>query len=153
MPVLALAMSSGGVLRAVGAARLAMSATLAGGLVNAVLDPILIFGLDLGVAGAAWASVAARATVFLVGAYGVIVRAEMLGRFKARLFGRDARAHRHDRRARHPDQRRDPGRQRLRHRQHGRLRRRRGRRLLDRRPDHPGGFRGSLRAVGRESAR
>jgi len=91
MPVLALAMSSGGVLRAVGAARLAMSATLAGGLVNAVLDPILIFGLELGVAGAAWASVAARATVFLVGAYGVIVRAEMLGRFKARLFGRDAR--------------------------------------------------------------
>lgn len=90
MPVLALAMGSGGVLRAVGAARLAMSATLAGGLVNAVLDPILIFGLELGVAGAAWASVAARATVFLVGAYGVIVRAEMLGRFKARLFGRDA---------------------------------------------------------------
>ncbi len=90
MPVLALAMASGGVLRAVGAARLAMSATLAGGLVNAVLDPILIFGLELGVAGAAWASVAARATVFLVGAYGVILKSEMLGRFKARLFGRDA---------------------------------------------------------------
>ena len=90
MPVLALAMASGGVLRAVGAARLAMSATLAGGLVNAVLDPILIFGLELGVAGAAWASVAARATVFLVGAYGVILKADMLGRFKARLFGRDA---------------------------------------------------------------
>ena len=90
MPVLALAMASGGVLRAVGAARLAMSATLAGGLVNAVLDPILIFGLEMGVAGAAWASVAARATVFLVGAYGVILKTEMLGRFKARLFGRDA---------------------------------------------------------------
>ncbi len=90
MPVLALAMASGGVLRAVGAARLAMSATLAGGLVNAVLDPILIFGLGLGVAGAAWASVAARVAVLLVGAYGVILRADMLGRFKARLFGRDA---------------------------------------------------------------
>ena len=90
MPVLALAMASGGVLRAVGAARLAMSATLAGGLVNAVLDPILIFGLELGVAGAAWASVAARVTVFLVGAYGVILKSDMLGHFKARLFGRDA---------------------------------------------------------------
>ncbi|MDJ0946331.1 MAG: MATE family efflux transporter [Kiloniellales bacterium] len=90
MPVLALAMASGGVLRAVGAARLAMSATLAGGLVNAVLDPILIFGLELGVAGAAWASLAARATVFLAGTYGVVVRVEMLGRFKARVFGRDA---------------------------------------------------------------
>ena len=90
MPVLALAMAAGGVLRAVGAARLAMSATLAGGLVNAVLDPILIFGLELGVAGAAWASVAARVTVFLVGAYGVVVRTAMLGRFKAGLFRHDA---------------------------------------------------------------
>ncbi len=90
MPVLALAMASGGVLRAVGAARLAMSATLAGGLVNAVLDPIFIFGLDLGVAGAAWASVAARVAVLGVGVYGVIIRTQMLGRFKARLFGRDA---------------------------------------------------------------
>ena len=91
MPILALAMASGGVLRAVGAARLAMAATLAGGLVNAVLDPILIFGLELGVAGAAWASVSARVAVLLVGVYGVVVKTDMLGRFKAELFGHDAR--------------------------------------------------------------
>ncbi|MGI9500185.1 MAG: MATE family efflux transporter [Geminicoccaceae bacterium] len=89
MPVLALAMGSGGALRAVGAARLAMASTLAGGLVNAVLDPILIFGLDLGVEGAALASVAARFAVLAVGAYGVIVRQKLLGRFKPRAFGRD----------------------------------------------------------------
>ena len=91
MPVLALAMASGGVLRAVGAARLAMASTLAGGLVNAVLDPIFIFGLDLGIEGAAWASVAARFTVLAVGAYGVIVLKGFLGRFKANAFFRDTK--------------------------------------------------------------
>ncbi|MEM8952143.1 MAG: MATE family efflux transporter [Pseudomonadota bacterium] len=91
MPVLALAMGSGGALRAVGAARLSMTSTLAGGFVNAVLDPILIFGLALGIEGAAWASVAARFAVLAVGAYGVIVQRQLLGRFKAGAFLRDVR--------------------------------------------------------------
>ena len=51
------------VLRAYGDARRAMMATVWGGLVNAVLDPILIFGLDLELTGAAIASVADRATI------------------------------------------------------------------------------------------
>ncbi len=72
MPILALAMSSGAVLRGVGDARLPMYSTLAGGLVNAVLDPILIFGFELGIDGAAWASVAARLVVAGVVLYGVI---------------------------------------------------------------------------------
>lgn len=88
-PILALAMSVGGVLRAVGAARLAMSATLAGGLINAVFDPILIFTFDMGIAGAAWASVLARLAVLLVGAYAVIFKMNMLGSFKAAAFLRD----------------------------------------------------------------
>ncbi|MGI9436063.1 MAG: MATE family efflux transporter, partial [Geminicoccaceae bacterium] len=89
MPILALAMGMGGALRAVGAARLSMASTLTGGLVNAVLDPILIFGLDLGIAGAAWASVAARFAVLAVGAYGVVVQTRMFGRFKASALPRD----------------------------------------------------------------
>ncbi len=89
MPILALAIASGGALRAAGAARLSMSTTLAGGLVNAILDPILIFGFDLGIEGAAWASVGARIAVLIVGAYGVIVKKRMLGRFKAKAFPRD----------------------------------------------------------------
>lgn len=89
MPILALAMGLGGALRAVGAARLSMASTLMGGLVNAVLDPILIFGLDMGIAGAAWASVAARIAVLLVGAYGVIVQRKILGRFKTSALRRD----------------------------------------------------------------
>ncbi|MEM9708682.1 MAG: MATE family efflux transporter [Pseudomonadota bacterium] len=60
MPVLLVGIVGSAVLRAHGAARKAMTATLIGGAINAVLDPILIFGLDMELAGAAWASVAAR---------------------------------------------------------------------------------------------
>jgi len=56
-------MVGGAILRAHGDARRAMMATIWGGLVNAVLDPILIFGLDLELTGAALASVAARLTI------------------------------------------------------------------------------------------
>jgi Na+-driven multidrug efflux pump len=65
-----------------------MASTLIGGLVNAVLDPILIFGLDLGIEGAALASVAARIAVFAVGAYGVVQR-NIVGRFKPGALPRD----------------------------------------------------------------
>ena len=44
-----------------------MYATIIGGLVNAVLDPILIFGLDLELTGAAMASVAARVAIAVFG--------------------------------------------------------------------------------------
>ena len=47
-----------GLLRAVGDARRAMYVTLSGAIVTAILDPTLIFGLGLGVYGAAWATVA-----------------------------------------------------------------------------------------------
>ncbi|MDG3039774.1 MATE family efflux transporter [Roseicyclus marinus] len=60
MSVMAVAMIAMAVLRAHGDARRAMLATLYGGTVNAVLDPILIFGLGLGLDGAAIASVIAR---------------------------------------------------------------------------------------------
>ncbi|MEM1128965.1 MAG: MATE family efflux transporter [Pseudomonadota bacterium] len=60
MPVVALAMTSMAILRAHGDARRPMMATILGGTVNAVLDPILIFGLSLGLDGAAIASVIAR---------------------------------------------------------------------------------------------
>lgn len=59
-PVMAFGMVCSGLLRAHGDARRAMNATLAAGAVNAVLDPILIFGFSLGLDGAAFASVAAR---------------------------------------------------------------------------------------------
>ena len=57
---MALGMAMSGVLRAVGDARRAMYVTLSGAIVTAILDPALIFGLGLGVYGAAWATVASR---------------------------------------------------------------------------------------------
>lgn len=63
LPVLMLGMAGGAILRAHGDAKRAMMSTIIGGLVNAVLDPILIFGLDLELTGAALASAAARVTI------------------------------------------------------------------------------------------
>ena len=53
MPVLMAAMVGGAVLRAHGDAKRATIATLAGGIANAIFDPILIFGLGWGLEGAA----------------------------------------------------------------------------------------------------
>jgi putative MATE family efflux protein len=63
LPFLIIGMIGGAILRAHGDARRAMMATIWGGLVNAVLDPILIFGLDLELTGAAIASVCARIVI------------------------------------------------------------------------------------------
>ena len=57
------------ILRAHGDARRSMLATIAGGVVNAVLDPILIFGFGLELTGAALASVAARAAIAVAALY------------------------------------------------------------------------------------
>ncbi len=81
MPLLALAMAGGGVLRANALPRLAMWSTVGGGLVNAVLDPIFIFGFGWDIVGAALGSVAARIAVFAIAWYGVVKRAQVLGPF------------------------------------------------------------------------
>lgn len=54
-----------------------MLTTIAGSIVNLVLDPILIFGLDMSVAGAAVASVFARIAVLVIGVRYVIKRQYM----------------------------------------------------------------------------
>jgi putative MATE family efflux protein len=63
MPLLLVGMIGGAILRAHGDARRAMAATLWGAGVNAVLDPILIFGLGLDLTGAALATVISRAVI------------------------------------------------------------------------------------------
>lgn len=63
LPLLMVGMIGGAILRAHGDARRAMMATIWAGVVNAVLDPILIFGFDLDLTGAALASVAARVVI------------------------------------------------------------------------------------------
>jgi len=68
-PAVLLVTAGHGAFRGYGDARTPLYVTLALNLVNLVLDPILIFGLGMGIAGAAWATVAAQwtgALVFLV---------------------------------------------------------------------------------------
>lgn len=74
MPIMALAMVSSGLLRAHGDARRAMNVTLSAGIVNAILDPVFIFGLGLGLEGAAWASVCARLTMSLTAMYPIMTK-------------------------------------------------------------------------------
>lgn len=65
--LLSLGMAMSGLLRAKGDARRSMNVTLSGALVTAVLDPILIFGLDMGLFGAATTIVVARGAMMVVG--------------------------------------------------------------------------------------
>jgi Na+-driven multidrug efflux pump len=89
LPFICLAMALGGALRAVGDAKLSMMSTLAGGGVNAILDPIFIFSLSMGIEGAAAASVLARIVVFIISARGVVIKHKLLGRFSLDEFKQD----------------------------------------------------------------
>lgn len=70
-PIVAMGMCATGIMRGVGDARRAMYVTLAGGVAAAILDPLLIFGLDLGLDGAAIATVLSRIILLAVGLHGV----------------------------------------------------------------------------------
>ncbi len=72
LPILGIGLGFSGLLRAVGDARRSMFVTLIGGFTAAILDPILIFWMDLGVDGAAYASVAARVAILGAGYYGAV---------------------------------------------------------------------------------
>lgn len=72
IPAMCIAMTASAVLRSVGDARRSMHVTLAGAFVNVLLDPILIFGLGMGIHGAALASAISRFAMLAVGLYAVI---------------------------------------------------------------------------------
>ncbi len=72
LPPLALAMTSTGILRSVGDARRAMHVTLTGAIVNVLLDPFFIFGLGLGIHGAAGASAIARLAMLAYALHAVV---------------------------------------------------------------------------------
>ncbi|MEM1299211.1 MAG: MATE family efflux transporter [Pseudomonadota bacterium] len=78
VPLVGLGMSCSGTLRAVGEAGQAMYVTLGGGLIAAFLDPLLIFGLDLGLTGAAVAMVITRGCIGVIGLYLVVTKHNML---------------------------------------------------------------------------
>lgn len=86
---LGLGMAFSAMLRGVGDARRAMNATLAGAVATAILDPILIFGLHLGVYGAAISVVVSRFCVMLVGWRAAARRHRLLERPQARAVLED----------------------------------------------------------------
>ncbi|OZG75168.1 MATE family efflux transporter [Hahella sp. CCB-MM4] len=73
-PILAMSMGLASALRAAGDPRRSMYAIAAGGVANAILDPILIFGLDMDIAGAAWSSFIARFVILGIAGTYVIMR-------------------------------------------------------------------------------
>ena len=77
-PLMAIGMASSGLLRAQGDAKRAMYVTLSAGFAALILDPIFIFGFDLGIYGAAWAILFIRIILMLVGLHGVFVVHKMV---------------------------------------------------------------------------
>ena len=71
LPLMAMGMAAGGILRALGDARRAMYVMISAAVVNGILDPILIFGLDMGLEGAAYASAAARIAMMGAGFFAI----------------------------------------------------------------------------------
>jgi len=86
------AMSSMAILRAHGGARHSMFVTLSGGIVNAVLDPILIFGVGWGLDGAAYASVIARGCMMAIGFWYVTKKYDALAWPDIKQFFKDFKA-------------------------------------------------------------
>jgi putative MATE family efflux protein len=88
LPILLIGMAGGAILRAHGDARRAMTATVAGGLVNAAVAPILIFTFGLELTGAALGSVLARITIAALALvpifqhHGGLSRPRLVGFFK-----------------------------------------------------------------------
>ncbi len=71
-PLLGAGMCLGALLRSLGDGKRSMYVTLGAGAAVAVLDPILIFGLGLGLDGAAISTVLARFVMVAIGLYGVV---------------------------------------------------------------------------------
>ncbi|MGH6801351.1 MAG: MATE family efflux transporter, partial [Methylocella sp.] len=78
--LLGLGMALGSILRAAGDARRAMYVTLAGAIVTAVLDPLFIFGLSLGVTGAAIVTVISRFVFVAVGLNGAVRKHDLVAK-------------------------------------------------------------------------
>jgi len=74
------------ILRSEGDAKRAMYAMVAGAGLNTVLDPIFIYTLDLGVAGAAWATILSMFLVSLVTYYWLFMEKKTYVSFRFRGF-------------------------------------------------------------------
>ena len=91
LPLVAGGMSLSALLRSVGDARHALNVTLFAAIAAAMLDPLFIFGLHLGLTGAAISTVLSRVVLFATGWAGAAGRHHLLGRVVARAVWGDVR--------------------------------------------------------------
>lgn len=87
LPIFVIGMVGSAVLRSVGDAVRSMVVTLVAGLIAVVVDPFLIFGLDLGLEGAAWGVVISRGGSALLSAWFVIRVHQMTTRISLAELG------------------------------------------------------------------
>lgn len=90
LPSIALGMACSALMRAVGDARRSMNVTLAGAILTALLDPVLILGLHEGLTGAAISSVLSRTAVLIFGLRGAALHG-ILEWPRAKAIFRDTR--------------------------------------------------------------
>lgn len=66
IPVYMLANTMNPIIRADGSPKFSMASTLTGAIINIILDPIFIFKLNLGIKGAAWATIIGQIVSFII---------------------------------------------------------------------------------------
>ncbi len=91
LPLLGAGICLSGVLRAAGDPRRAMNTTLFAAIVTAAVDPLLIFGLHLGLPGAAISTVISRVVLLTVAWQGVARRHGLLGSVRLARLAADLR--------------------------------------------------------------
>lgn len=74
IPVIMIGSILSGLLRAEGASKRAMNIQVAGAVTNLVLDPVFIYILDWGIAGAAWATSVSMTVSMLIALYWYLVK-------------------------------------------------------------------------------
>lgn len=92
LPLMAIGMCCSALLRCVGDARRAMNVTLFAALATAVMDPALIFGLHLGLRGAAISTVLSRCVLAILGWRGTTRRHDLVARPSLRALAGDMAA-------------------------------------------------------------
>jgi putative MATE family efflux protein len=92
LPLLAMGMCCSGLMRCRGDARRAMNVTLFAALTTAVMDPGLIFGLHLGLPGAAISTVLSRVVLATLGFHGAAGRHDLFARPSLRAVAGDIAA-------------------------------------------------------------
>lgn len=90
LPLLAVGMASSALLRSLGDARRSMVVTLGAAAVTAVLDPLFIFGFQMGLDGAAVVAVISRSVLLGIGLHGVWKVHQLLGPVERGRISTDA---------------------------------------------------------------